>query len=312
MAVGVVNQSKSMARVFDLALRASRVDYPILIAGETGVGKEVLATFIHQNSPRHASGNFVPVNCAEISENLVESELFGHVRGAFTGADQEKKGLIEEAHEGTLFLDEISGISQKKQLKLLRVIENKEYRRVGSTETRKSDFRLICAGNEDLRVLANADKFRNDLMYRISAVRIEIPPLRHRIDDIPPLANYFLKELGLPDIRLSVDATETLLCHSWPGNVRELKNVIEYASFILEPGEKTIQAKHLPILNEASGDSFFFDLGSTLREREGYFRRAIVMREMVLCSNRVEEVARVLSTSTDTIYRVMSERTPPH
>ena len=149
-------------------------------------------------------------------------------------------------------------------------------------------------------------------MYRISAVRIEIPPLRHRIDDIPPLANYFLKELGLPDIRLSVDATETLLCHSWPGNVRELKNVIEYASFILEPGEKTIQAKHLPILNEASGDSFFFDLGSTLREREGYFRRAIVMQEMVLCSNRVEEVARVLSTSTDTIYRVMSERTPPH
>ena len=224
-----------MAERYQLALRIAGSNLTVLLTGETGVGKEILAETIHTNSTR-AKSPFLRLNCAALSESLLESELFGHERGAFTGALRSRHGLLEATDGGTVFLDEIGELPLGIQAKLLRVLEERKVTRVGSSEPRPIDVRFVAATNRDLRQDVIVGKFRKDLLFRINAVTIQVPPLRERIADIAPLANHFLKQFcsknGLPVPTIGAPALLRLQEHGWPGNVRELKNVIELAAFV--------------------------------------------------------------------------------
>jgi PAS domain S-box-containing protein len=227
----LVAVSESMQDVYEVATRVSATDATVFIHGETGVGKDRIAEEIHQVSERSKTGIFVKINCGAIPENLLESELFGYVKGAFTGASKEgKPGLFEIAHKGTLFLDEIDSMPVVLQSKLLRVLQNFEIRRVGSTLTKTVDVRLICASNQDMKELLLKKRFRSDLYYRLNVIPIFIPPLRERTADIPELITLFLKIFNQKHSMqktLSRECSDLLLRYSWPGNVRELANVIE-------------------------------------------------------------------------------------
>ena len=229
---GLVAQSEIMRQVCDLARRAARVDVPVLITGESGTGKERLARLVHDASSR-ADGPFVAINCAAIPENLLEGELFGHVAGAFTGAATDRVGLFEAAHRGTLFLDEIGEISASMQVKLLRVLQDRQVRRLGENDLRNVDARIVAATNRNLSTAIAEGDFRQDLYYRLRVVELEVPPLRERPEDILPLARHFLHHtgvrLGLSVDGLTPEAADRLIQHRWPGNVRELENAIERA-----------------------------------------------------------------------------------
>src|SRR5207245_82173 len=223
-------------------------DSTVLILGETGTGKELAARTLYQQGKR-ADMPFVPVNCGALSENLVESELFGHRKGAFTGADRDHKGLFELANGGTLFLDEVGELNKNIQVKLLRFLESGEIRRVGETEPFRTDVRVLCATNRDLRTLIKADEFREDLYFRINTFEIRLPALRERRQDIPDLAQHLLSRAARrPEEQvanlLSPEAVDVLLEHEWPGNVREMANVMEHA-YILAGGQR-ITPEHLP------------------------------------------------------------------
>ena len=237
----------SMQQLYDLIELASRSDSSVLLEGETGTGKELVAHAIHASS-RRRDGPFIRVACAALSEGLLESELFGHVRGAFTGAVSSRKGRFEAAHGGTLFLDEIGDLSDRVQKKLLRVLQEREFERVGDTRTIGVDIRIVAATNEDLLRLAEERRFRQDLYYRLAVVPVRIPPLRDRRSDIPVLADYFIDRLnrahGRDIVGLDEDAMAQLLSHEWPGNVRELENALEY-SFVVARGRR-IGKDHLP------------------------------------------------------------------
>jgi DNA-binding NtrC family response regulator len=228
----IVGRSPQMLQVYKTVARVAESRSTILIAGESGTGKELVARAIHFNSPR-SSKPYVAVDCGSLAETLLESELFGHVRGAFTGAVTNKKGLFEEADNGTCFLDEVGDISLAMQAKLLRVIQEHEIKRVGGTETTKIDVRIIAATNKNLEELVAEKKFREDLFYRLNVVSIHLPPLRERLDDIPFLADHFLRKYAAenekPVSRISAEVLDLLLRYQWPGNVRELENVIERA-----------------------------------------------------------------------------------
>jgi transcriptional regulator with GAF, ATPase, and Fis domain len=209
----------------------------VLIRGETGTGKELIAGATHHNSLRSAR-NFVKVNCAALQENLLESELFGHEKGAFTGADKQRIGRFEQADGGTLFLDEIGDMSQSTQAKILRVLQEHEFERLGGTRTLQVDVRLIAATNRDLSAMVQSGHFREDLYYRLNVVSIEMPPLRERKDDIVPLAGFFIKrfsaELKKRIDRLDPDAQKLLMRYNWPGNIRELENAVERAMLLAD------------------------------------------------------------------------------
>ncbi|MCA1854014.1 MAG: sigma-54 dependent transcriptional regulator, partial [Beggiatoa sp.] len=226
-------RSEAMRRVHDEIRRLASTDTTTLIYGETGTGKEVVAAALHRLS-RRGSGPYLCLNCGGLPDGLVESELFGHVRGAFTGAFQERTGRFEAAHGGTLFLDEIGDISPATQIRLLRVLETKCMEPVGSHRARKVDIRILAATNKPLCDEMGAGRFRMDLYYRLNAAMIELPPLRDRREDIPLLARYFLDEFGRRSRRgarkISAEAMEVFMHHGWPGNVRERRNAIEYAS----------------------------------------------------------------------------------
>jgi two-component system, NtrC family, response regulator AtoC len=228
----IVGRSPQMLQVYKTVARVAESRSTVLIAGESGTGKELVARAIHFNSPR-SSKSYVAVDCGSLAETLLESELFGHVRGAFTGAVTNKKGLFEEADNGTCFLDEVGDISLAMQAKLLRVIQEHEIKRVGGTETTKIDVRIIAATNKNLEELVAEKKFREDLFYRLNVVSIHLPPLRERLDDIPFLADHFLRKYATenekPVSRISAEVLDLLLRYQWPGNVRELENVIERA-----------------------------------------------------------------------------------
>lgn len=236
---GIIGASPRMRNLFDLVKKAAASEAPVLIYGESGAGKELVAAAIHMLGPK-SNGPFIRVNCAALSQSLLESELFGHVKGAFTGADRTAKGRFEAAHTGDIFLDEIGDVPLSTQVKLLRVIQEKEFERVGDYKPVRIDVRIIAATHRDLRSMVSNGLFREDLFYRLNVIPIFIPPLRERPGDIPLLVEHFIRETaartGKRITGVDREAMEFLIRYSWPGNVRELINVIEYA-FVVCSGE---------------------------------------------------------------------------
>jgi DNA-binding NtrC family response regulator len=245
---GIIYKSDALKQVLQMIEKIAHSNMNVLVTGESGTGKEVVARAIHRLS-KSSSDPFVPVNCGALPEGLFESELFGHERGAFTGAVKTKPGLLEFANHGTFFLDEVSEISQSLQVKLLRMLEDKKIRRVGGQNEIDIDVRIISASNIDLNKAIEDKLFREDLFYRLSTLTIEIPPLRERKDDIMPLANHFIDEIckkeDVTGRNFSVEAEELLISYPWPGNVRELQNIIGRIFYLCS--DSIIQAKDLPI-----------------------------------------------------------------
>ncbi len=244
---GIIGSTEGMRRVHHLISKAATCSLPVLIQGESGTGKELVARAIHQKSGRQAR-RFFSENCSALSESLLESELFGHVRGAFTGADRDRKGILELAHGGTLLLDEIGDMSIRMQSKLLRALQEREVRPVGGKETIRVDVRIISATNRSLRGLIKEGAFREDLFYRINVITIDLPPLRERKEDIPHLVAHFLDRIaadsGFPRREFSAGALELLAGYDWPGNIRELENVVQRAVALSE--SERINAEELP------------------------------------------------------------------
>lgn len=249
----IIGSSPRMQAVFRLVAKCAPTSSTVLLTGESGTGKELIARAIHHNSLRKDQP-FVAVDCNSLSENLLESEMFGHVKGSFTGAVASKKGLFEVADNGTLFLDEIGNLSLTTQAKLLRVIQEREFKPVGDTRTQSANFRLICATNKDLAAMVAAGTFRDDLYYRINVFPIQVPPLRERRDDIPALAFHFLKvfsdSLGKPVTEFSAGAMSAIVNHDWPGNVRELENTVQRA--VILAADSVIRQAHLGDIVDSS------------------------------------------------------------
>ncbi len=241
---GIIGAGAAMDEVFRLTRRVAKTNASVLILGETGTGKELIANAIHRLSHRR-SGPFIKVNCGALSESLLESELFGHVRGAFTGAVNNRTGRFEAAHTGTIFLDEINSTTLHLQVKLLRVLQQKEFERVGDTETIRVDTRVIAASNCDLAEQVEAERFREDLYWRLNVVPVEIPPLRKRREDIPALVAHFLAYYSQVNERYVVhiqrEAMQALQDYHWPGNVRELQNYVERAVIMSDSDELTLE-----------------------------------------------------------------------
>ncbi|MEP0848479.1 MAG: sigma-54-dependent Fis family transcriptional regulator [Phycisphaerae bacterium] len=246
---GFIGRSEAMQAVFRLIPKAAATNATVLITGESGTGKELIARAIHYNSPR-AAAPFVPVNCGGIPETLLESELFGHLKGAFTGASESRAGFFQTAEGGTIFLDEVSETSLGMQVKLLRVLQDKEVCMVGATRGRKVDVRIMAATNRDLRELVRKSAFREDLFFRLNVINIVAPPLRDRADDIPALLRHFAakyaRDAGKPPPQFTDRAVEALRGYAWPGNVRELENVVQQLVVMCEGNE--IDARDLPAL----------------------------------------------------------------
>jgi len=260
-AVGPVVRDPVMQRVYAMAERVGPSDLPVLILGETGVGKEHVAQAVHDASTR-TEGPLVRVDCGSLPDSLVEGTLFGHTRGAFTGATADKPGLIEAADSGTLFLDEVGELPLAAQAKLLRALERNEVLRVGATQPRRVDARFISATNRDLRAEVEAGRFRRDLFYRLNGITLELPPLRERPDELVPLARFFVREariaLGKDELPIRESARAILRAHRWPGNVRELRHVIARA--LVLAGDEAIGPEHLP--SELQGDQPILDASS--------------------------------------------------
>ena len=243
----MIGQSPAMREVYRLTRKVAATSATVLLTGETGTGKELIAHALHELSPR-ATGPFIRVNCGALSDSLLESELFGHAKGAFTSASESRTGRFEAAHGGTIFLDEINSVSYKLQVKLLRVLQEHEFERVGETRTVQVDCRIVAATNRDLFDEIAEGRFREDLYYRLNVIPIDLPPLRERRDDVPLLVNFFVdryaKENNLTALRPTDEALALLRDYVWPGNVRELQNYVERA-IVLAEGE-TLSADLLP------------------------------------------------------------------
>jgi DNA-binding NtrC family response regulator len=242
----VLSKSPKMHDVFELIGHIADTTSTVLIIGETGTGKEQIARAIHQSSTDIRSGQFVAVNCAALPETLLESELFGHEKGSFTGAAGQRRGRFEQAHKGTIFLDEVGDIPLPMQVKLLRVLQERKFERLGGSEPIEVDVRVIAATHQDLGDLVKANKFREDLFYRLNVIRIDLPPLRDRKEDIPVLVAHFCQKYGRPGLKtfVSPEALKTLEEFTWPGNVRQLENAIERACITARDG--VIRTTHLP------------------------------------------------------------------
>ena len=307
---GVVAQSPAMRAAFDLVGRVADRPTTVLITGESGTGKEVIARAVHRASPR-AARSFVAVNCAAIPENLLESELFGHVRGAFTGATADRPGLFEQADGGTLLLDEIGELPLPLQAKLLRALQEGEIRRVGDARTRKVDVRLLAATARDLAAEAAAGRFREDLFYRLNVVTIHLPPLRQRPEDIAPLARHFVGEMarrfGRP-LALAPDAVAWLEQQPWPGNVRQLENAIERAAVLsdratLEPAD--FRSEPRPAPRSAKGGEQGAESGS-LRDAVEAAERAAIRAALTAAHGNRKAAADSLGVSLRTLFYKMS------
>ncbi|MES9836549.1 MAG: sigma-54 dependent transcriptional regulator [Candidatus Thiodiazotropha sp.] len=302
----LVGNSEALAKVRQLIEAVAPNDITVLIQGESGSGKELVARAIHAQSHRK-NHNFVAIDCCTLQENLFESELFGHEKGAFTGADKQKKGLIEGAEGGTLFLDEIGEINSSGQAKLLRVLETGQYRRLGSTKDLNANVRIVAATNRDLETMSSEGGFRSDLFFRLNAFNIVMPPLRNRRDDIPELAKHFLTNHNFStrvNKNLSSSAIRLLISYDWPGNIRELKNVIERA-IILSGERQSIKPEHFAFtrtLGKSDGVvSLSFDHDPSLEELEASY----LSYQLKKYSGRRAKVAQVMGISERSIYRMI-------
>ena len=292
----MIGQSAAMQKVFDMIQDVAPTEATVLITGETGTGKGLAAKAIHSNSPR-CDGPFVIVNCGAFPEHLLESELFGYQKGAFTDAKTTKKGRLELAHRGTLFLDEIGEISMRMQIDLLRVLEDRVFYRVGGTQPIEADFRVIAATNKDLGKAIKEGAFREDLFYRLNVISFEMPPLRDRKDDIPLLAEHFLRrfsqETNKPVDRLGREAMDEMMLYEWPGNVRELENAIERA--VVVGKERRILPGDLPIFNP---EHICFPSDSSLKGVE----RGHIVRILEDNQWNISKSAEMLGIDRSTLY----------
>lgn len=295
-----IGVSSSIRVLAEQAKRVLATESPVLILGETGTGKGVLARWLHDNSPR-AEEAFVDLNCAGLSRELLETELFGHEKGAFTSATASKQGLFEVAHRGTIFLDEIGDVDLQIQPKLLKVLEEKRFRRVGDVRDRQVDVRLIAATHQDIGQLVREKRFRDDLYFRVSTIPLAFPPLRERIEDIPIMAEHLLGDLATDlargDIKLEPDSMKALQSYSWPGNVRELRNVIERAVLLSE--QKNIRFKDLHFDGQPGRPSVYLDSNLTLSELEQLHIERVLREE----KGRVERAATRLGIPRSSLYQ---------
>ncbi len=301
----LIGKSKAISQVIDLAKKVSVTNATVLLTGETGTGKEIFAQAIHENSNR-VNRSFVALNCSTFSKEILESELFGHKQGAFTGAIKDKKGFIEEANGGTLFLDEIGEMPIDLQAKLLRVLETNEYIPVGDTLPKKSNFRLIAATNRDLKTESENHSFRLDLYYRLNIFEIKLPPLRERLKDILPLTIYFVKHFSdktnKKELKIAPDFLEKLKNYYWPGNIRELKNIIERSVILAIADTLTIDV--LP------NDILYQDDKSN-KSNEAFSMQNIeklhIQKVLNHTQNNKAETARLLEIGIATLYRKIEE-----
>ena len=298
---GIIGSTPVMTRIFKLIDRVADADVPVVIHGESGTGKELVARALHEAGPRR-DGPFIAENCGAIPETLLESVLFGHAKGAFTGAGTAKAGLFEAAHRGTIFLDEVGEMSAAMQTKLLRVLQEGELRRVGENRARPIDVRVIAASNRDLHAMVERGEFRRDLYYRINVVKIELPPLRERIDDLPVLIEHFLRSHGgdRPALRVSPAAMRCLAQHDWPGNVRELQNEVQRWLALVEGEVGSDDLSMSPPRGAASSGEPLLDEGDDdlqIRPRVDRLERALIARAMDRTGGNQTKAAELLGLS---------------
>jgi two-component system nitrogen regulation response regulator NtrX len=306
----LVGSSPAMRKLKSELRRAAASDSRILIVGENGTGKELVARRAHLLS-RRAAAPFVEVNCAAIPEELIESELFGHVKGSFTGASADRAGRFEQADGGTLFLDEVADMSLKTQAKVLRVLQEQRFERVGGTASIQVDVRVVAATNKELETELRENRFREDLYFRLAVIPLRVPPLRERRDDVPELVEHFIAryagELGKPPKRVAPEVMEQLRAYSWPGNVRELRNLVE-RMMIMVPGDE-IELRDLPpqlrsetpdpVRDLLDGDSL------SLRQARAAFEKHLIERRLEACGGNVAHTARTLGVERSSLYRKM-------
>jgi DNA-binding NtrC family response regulator len=303
-----VGRSEAMLQVFKIAARVAASDATVLILGESGTGKELVARAIHGASPR-ATGSFVPVDCGAIAEGVLESELFGHVKGAFTGAQSARRGLFEEAGGGTLFLDEIGDVGPGLQARLLRALQESTIRRVGANEAIPVDVRVVAATNKDLEAVVRAGRFREDLFYRLNVVTLRIPPLRERREDVPLLAEHFAAKHGKGEgAAISAEARELLQAYDWPGNVRELENVVARAlainpSGVVVPADLPDRIRGAANAEPAKGLPLPPGVRPTLDE----LSRRYVSLVLAECGGNKTKAAEQLGIDRKTLYRILGE-----
>lgn len=297
----LIGSSQKMTVLKEQIDMAAQSNSRVLIMGESGSGKEIVARFLHENSKR-VGKPFIEVNCAAIPQELIESELFGHEKGSFTGAFERKKGKFELADEGTLFLDEVGDMSLSAQSKVLRVIETQEFQRVGGSRNIKVDVRIIVATNKDLREEMKKGNFREDLLYRLDVIPIIVPPLRERKDDIPSLVEYFLEyfssEYGQKLKKITPEAIKMLETHDWPGNIRELRNVIERLVIMTPPD--TINARNLVVAEPTKEDYFAF---TTLREARDAFEKTFITKKLEENNWNISKTAEILQIERSNLHK---------
>ncbi|MGL2964346.1 sigma-54-dependent transcriptional regulator [Flavobacterium sp. RSB2_4_14] len=301
----IIGKSKAIEQVIDLAKKVAKTNSTVLLTGETGTGKEVFAQAIHENSS-HASKSFVALNCSTFSKEILESELFGHKQGAFTGAIKDKKGFIEEANGGTLFLDEIGEMPSELQAKLLRVLETNEFIPVGDTTPKKSNFRLIAATNRDLKTESEEHRFRSDLYFRLNIFEINIPPLRERVKDIAPLVHFFVEQfsnsINKKTLKIEEDFLPKLEAYHWPGNVRELRNVIERAVILTSEDVLTLDVLPYEIQHQNSNQNKSMSAFSMNSVEKMHIQKVLNYTK----GNKAE-TARLLEIGIATLYRKLEE-----
>jgi transcriptional regulator with PAS, ATPase and Fis domain len=306
---GIIGQSKQVQELFGLIRSIAETDVTVLLQGETGTGKELIARAIHYNSPRKAK-RFVAINCGALSLTLLESELFGHEKGAFTGAIGQKKGFFEAADGGTLFLDEIGEITPSTQVKLLRVLQESELQRVGGTDTIKVDVRIIAANNQNLENLVNEGRFRQDLYYRLKVFPVVVPPLRERREDIPLLVSHFIEKFKQSMHKeitgVSPQAMSMLIAHNWLGNIRELENAIQRMMVVCKG--KILDSADLPIEirgKDSESQPPSKDLREISRESAGIAEKRAILEALEKTGGNVTKAAKSLGISRATLQNKM-------